>query len=136
MSTLADRPKTAAAAEDATYDSAGASSSPRDTALFDSEKGEDHEEKAEPEEEDFATGLRLIILMAAILLCQFLVALDMVRRENLPENHPHPRPGWIDVARSTTYLSAYLPARYWSKRRRAVPLGPDCLPSCRALRRR
>lgn len=50
------------------------------TAPVDSEKGigsaDGDDDKAE--EGDYATGLKLFVLMTSLLLCQFLVALDMV----------------------------------------------------------
>lgn len=53
---------------------------PGPTAPVDSEKGagsaDGDDDKAE--EGDYATGLKLFILMTSLLLCQFLVALDMV----------------------------------------------------------
>ena len=53
-----------------------------DTMFADREKGEDSlsaREDKEEEEPDFASGFKVLVLMTALLLCQFLVALDMVR---------------------------------------------------------
>ncbi|KAH8202937.1 hypothetical protein TruAng_002883 [Truncatella angustata] len=57
-----------------------AATAPSRTILVDIEKGEEgilnaHEHKES--EADYATGLKLIVLMTSLLLCQFLVALDM-----------------------------------------------------------
>lgn len=52
-----------------------------DTVLVNSEKGVENQstEDDKGEEPDYASGLKLFILMTSLLLCQFLVALDMVR---------------------------------------------------------
>lgn len=56
---------------------------PADAMLADNEKGKESlsgQEENKEEEPEYATGLKLLILMVALLLCQFLVALDMVSR--------------------------------------------------------
>ncbi|KXX83200.1 putative HC-toxin efflux carrier TOXA [Madurella mycetomatis] len=53
---------------------------PADTMLVDNEKGKESlsgQEENKEEEPEYATGFKLLILMVALLLCQFLVALDM-----------------------------------------------------------
>ena len=54
-------------------------SAPTDTPPIDDEKGENGSGEDKGEVPDFASGLRLVTLMTSLLLCQFLVALDMVR---------------------------------------------------------
>lgn len=50
------------------------------TMFADREKGEESLSAQEDKEEepDFASGFKVLVLMTALLLCQFLVALDMV----------------------------------------------------------
>jgi hypothetical protein len=55
------------------------SAAPTDTPPVDDEKGENSSREDKGEVPDFASGLRLVTLMTSLLLCQFLVALDMVR---------------------------------------------------------
>ncbi|RYP67667.1 hypothetical protein DL771_007134 [Monosporascus sp. 5C6A] len=61
--------------EETSHDAAA----PSGTMLVDSEKGEEslsaQEDKGE--EPDYARGLKLLVLLTSLLLCQFLVALDM-----------------------------------------------------------
>ncbi|KAF6820853.1 major facilitator superfamily transporter [Colletotrichum plurivorum] len=60
----------------ASHDTAVAHETP---VLVDSEKGAGSQsaEDDKPEEGDYASGIKLLILMTSLLLCQFLVALDM-----------------------------------------------------------
>ncbi|PNY23063.1 Major facilitator superfamily transporter [Tolypocladium capitatum] len=57
-----------------------------DSMLVDPEKGGDGlstQDEDKEEEPDFATGLKLVVLMTSLLLCQFLVALDIASPQSI-----------------------------------------------------